>query len=305
MLKLKQFLQIFILSVLLLLYLNTSALSQSSGDSALCNSYRQDLNRVSERKRLLEKNLESLKNSLYKDQDTQASLNSEIQTLQSIINQLSSSLPDFAAPDLEEEERGRTEEKQRRRNLGKGLIGQTLRFVNKPGRLIEALMDLQNAWSDYNTQKAIEAAKLEVGIRKTQLNRLNENLKETTLSYERVAQELSEVERSVQQYENDVKEHCSPEERPQRDSTIPTQPQNPGMSSIQWNIDRPGLDYRKFNLEEPEPKLCLDACSNDPNCKAWTYVKPNTTQGPKPRCWLKYAIPSPREGFCCASGTKK
>ena len=76
------------------------------------------------------------------------------------------------------------------------------------------------------------------------------------------------------------------------------------MSSMDWNTDRPGLDYQNFDLTIDDPSACQEACENDPQCKAWTYVKPNTIQGPKPRCWLKHAIPRPREHTCCVSGTK-
>jgi len=40
----------------------------------------------------------------------------------------------------------------------------------------------------------------------------------------------------------------------------------------------------------PIPNLCEKACNDEPNCKAYPYVKPNTTQGPNPRCWLKYKV---------------
>ena len=76
------------------------------------------------------------------------------------------------------------------------------------------------------------------------------------------------------------------------------------MSSMEWDTNRPGLDYQDFDLSKDDPKLCQDACKNDPQCKAWTYVKPNTIQGPRPRCWLKHTIPRPRENTCCVSGTK-
>jgi PAN domain len=67
------------------------------------------------------------------------------------------------------------------------------------------------------------------------------------------------------------------------------------MSAMEWNIDRFGLDYQGFDLTNDDPKLCQSACEDDPQCKAWTYVRPNTLQGPKPRCWLKHAIPSPEK----------
>lgn len=74
---------------------------------------------------------------------------------------------------------------------------------------------------------------------------------------------------------------------------------------MEWNVDRMGLDYRNFDLPRADPGLCEEECAADPKCKAWTYVKPNTTQGPRPRCWLKHSVPAPRESDCCVSGVKR
>ncbi|OAG27282.1 WSC domain-containing protein [Thermodesulfatator autotrophicus] len=74
---------------------------------------------------------------------------------------------------------------------------------------------------------------------------------------------------------------------------------------VEANIDRPGLDYKSFNLPYPDYKLCQDACENAPECKAWTYVKPYTIQGPYARCWLKNAVPNPVRNKHCISGVKR
>jgi hypothetical protein len=55
-------------------------------------------------------------------------------------------------------------------------------------------------------------------------------------------------------------------------SAQPT-PTSYGMSSIEWNRERPGSDYLNFDLEMDDALLCLSACSSDPRCKAWTYVR--------------------------------
>ncbi|GEM_PF-4838239 len=78
----------------------------------------------------------------------------------------------------------------------------------------------------------------------------------------------------------------------------------PVMGPMEWDTDRMGLDYSNFDLPEADPALCRDACARDSKCKAWTYVKPNTIQGPRPRCWLKYAVPRPSHNTCCVSGVK-
>jgi hypothetical protein len=76
------------------------------------------------------------------------------------------------------------------------------------------------------------------------------------------------------------------------------------MSKMEWNIDRGGADFSNFNLIRADPKLCQNRCANSPKCKAWTYVRPHTTQGSNPRCWLKNATPVARKNSCCISGRK-
>ncbi len=76
------------------------------------------------------------------------------------------------------------------------------------------------------------------------------------------------------------------------------------QNSMEWNTDRPGLDFSNFDLPVADPVLCRNSCNSNPRCKAWTYVKPNTIQGPKPRCWLKFAVPKPIPRSCCVSGVK-
>ena len=67
-------------------------------------------------------------------------------------------------------------------------------------------------------------------------------------------------------------------------------------------IDRPGQDYRNFDLPRPEANLCRQACSAErQQCRAWTYVAPGV-QGPSARCWLKKSVPNPVTNACCTSG---
>lgn len=72
---------------------------------------------------------------------------------------------------------------------------------------------------------------------------------------------------------------------------------------VEWDKDRPGADYRRFIPTTPSPLECKRACVADGRCLAWTYVKPNTTQGPDPNCWLKSETPDMRKAVCCVSGT--
>lgn len=74
---------------------------------------------------------------------------------------------------------------------------------------------------------------------------------------------------------------------------------------MEYNVDRMGQDYENFDLPKADPGICQERCAADPKCKAWTYVKPNTIQGPRPRCWLKHSVPPARESDCCVSGVKR
>jgi hypothetical protein len=74
---------------------------------------------------------------------------------------------------------------------------------------------------------------------------------------------------------------------------------------MEQDTDRPGGgDYRHFIPAAADPALCQKACLDDTPCKAWTYVKPNTVQGPSPNCWLKQSAPAATRNNCCISGTK-
>jgi len=71
------------------------------------------------------------------------------------------------------------------------------------------------------------------------------------------------------------------------------------------NTDRPGGDYSHFdnvNGSDVSARICQNICQSQDKCKAWTFVKPNTIQGPKGVCWLKDIIPPPIENSCCTSG---
>ena len=74
------------------------------------------------------------------------------------------------------------------------------------------------------------------------------------------------------------------------------------VMAMEFDIDRPGQDFRNFDLSSADPAACEYECRQDPNCRSWTYVKPNTIQGPNPRCWLKTGIPNPVSDTCCVSG---
>jgi len=80
--------------------------------------------------------------------------------------------------------------------------------------------------------------------------------------------------------------------------------QAPGMSPMGWDINLPGLDFATFEPLDADPRYCEAQCAREPQCGAWTYVHPGV-QGPRPRCWLKYAIPRSVRDRCCVSGAKQ
>ena len=45
--------------------------------------------------------------------------------------------------------------------------------------------------------------------------------------------------------------------------------------AMETNIDRPGMDYSSFDLAVADPGLCEQACNGDPNCRAFSFVKPD------------------------------
>lgn len=73
--------------------------------------------------------------------------------------------------------------------------------------------------------------------------------------------------------------------------------------TVEDGVDRPGSDYREFDLPQANFQLCRDACASDSNCLAYTFVKPGI-QGPNAKCWLKSKVPPAGESSCCVSGVK-
>lgn len=68
--------------------------------------------------------------------------------------------------------------------------------------------------------------------------------------------------------------------------------------------DRPGKDYRNFSLEDPNPGLCAQKCSEENRCEAYTYVPPGV-QAEKAQCWLKESVPGARSQNGLVSGVKQ
>jgi V8-like Glu-specific endopeptidase len=93
-------------------------------------------------------------------------------------------------------------------------------------------------------------------------------------------------------------------------SGVPAATSNAQTSSgvnrgLEINTDRPGKDYRSFDLPSADPLLCREECATDSACKAFTYVAA-AVQGTHARCWLKSAVPAPIAGVAnVISGFKR
>lgn len=73
---------------------------------------------------------------------------------------------------------------------------------------------------------------------------------------------------------------------------------------LQWEgthrevgFDRPGMDYKIFNLTIADAAACEDACNRDSGCRAYAYYAP-TSAGAAAQCRLKWGtpdwVPNPR-----------
>jgi hypothetical protein len=69
------------------------------------------------------------------------------------------------------------------------------------------------------------------------------------------------------------------------------------------STDRPGLDFRDFELTVPLPDRCEAACNEDAKCRAWTFAWPGK-KGPRAHCFLKTGLPPKKPDNCCISGVR-
>ena len=71
---------------------------------------------------------------------------------------------------------------------------------------------------------------------------------------------------------------------------------------FEYNVDRPGGDYRSFGVGTPDPQVCQAACEDDNRCRAWTMT--TEPAGTSNRCWLKSRVPGGRSVTGIVSGLK-
>ena len=72
---------------------------------------------------------------------------------------------------------------------------------------------------------------------------------------------------------------------------------------MMFGVDFSGADLQSFALGRGDPALCQVACDNNPQCRAWTFIKPGV-QGP-PICFLKSGVPQPGVNFTLISGMRR
>jgi hypothetical protein len=70
--------------------------------------------------------------------------------------------------------------------------------------------------------------------------------------------------------------------------------------AAEFGVDRFGKDYRCF-FTSKDFFGCVDACSADEPCKAFTWVKPGI-KGKEAMCCLKKSVPPTIPNNCCISG---
>lgn len=76
----------------------------------------------------------------------------------------------------------------------------------------------------------------------------------------------------------------------------------PRVAGFENSIDRPGGDYRNFELKNGDgDEACKAACTADNKCRAFTYSRPGYA-GRQARCFLKKDIKPPRRRAGFISG---
>lgn len=73
--------------------------------------------------------------------------------------------------------------------------------------------------------------------------------------------------------------------------------------TLEPGTDRPGDDYRSFDVASARVADCQQACTNEARCVAFTYINPGI-QGKFAKCLLKAKVPRPVRNSCCTSGVK-
>lgn len=150
--------------------------------------------------------------------------------------------------------------------------------------------------------------------------RVNKMLNSGRLDYDTASQYLNGVEKFSEQYRQQLSRSIAQTHQIIRSLTAEMNDLRRGlartqdtplsgggqvrMSNLEQGTNRYGLDYNDAMHEtEATPQGCSDRCLRDEKCKSFSWVRAGV-QGDSPRCWLKYAVPSPSQNSCCVSGKK-
>src|SRR5262249_45456486 len=81
-------------------------------------------------------------------------------------------------------------------------------------------------------------------------------------------------------------------------------PQIPSQQvRIETDTNRPGGDYKDYDIREGGAEVCQADCARDASCGSFTFVKPGI-RGRFGHCFLKRGTPKPVADRCCISGVK-
>ena len=73
------------------------------------------------------------------------------------------------------------------------------------------------------------------------------------------------------------------------------------IRSMEYDVDRPGQDYRHWSDTGMDPRWCRAACARESQCVAWTMTPPSNFSA---TCWLKSGLPGPVASPGMISGRK-
>jgi hypothetical protein len=72
---------------------------------------------------------------------------------------------------------------------------------------------------------------------------------------------------------------------------------------IEADTNRPGGDYKDYDVRDGGAEVCQKDCAGDAGCGSFTFVKPGF-RGRFGHCFLKRGAPKPVADRCCISGIK-
>ena len=83
----------------------------------------------------------------------------------------------------------------------------------------------------------------------------------------------------------------------------PEQPTSGTEGAFDWEVGYhyTGGEFANIEIEGDDPRVCYEACVDEPQCVAFTYVNPGY-QSRNGQCWLKRYVTGRVESACCISG---